>query len=211
MADQSLKANNAKISARVVQFIIRTEDNNKDKALKAMDDAELYIVFFPANAFPLAKLFWQHAGMGISSRFADHCLAILSEDSSPVSPLSAGWAPLSGKVSNKHYTAKDNRSALRSETLTMDQNVYVEERYGRNLPNDSAAAAKRALRRRIADVHTKNQWHEGGNDDSRGVAQVTEDDVFLYPGGMCAIWHAHRIARATRSPAKSAAFGYVHT
>lgn len=35
---------------------------------------EVYAVAYPANLFPHAKSFWQHAGRGISSRFATHWL-----------------------------------------------------------------------------------------------------------------------------------------
>jgi cystathionine gamma-synthase len=33
---------------------------------------EVYAVAYPAHLFPQAKSFWQHAGRGISSRFATH-------------------------------------------------------------------------------------------------------------------------------------------
>jgi len=98
----------------------------------------------------------------------------------------------------------------------MDQSVYLEERYGRNLPQDAAASAKRALRRRIADIlvhDTQNHWDSAGSEDvelgpsSRGISEVTEHDVFLFPSGMSSIWHAHQLALATRSSAKSVAFG----
>lgn len=38
----------------------------------------LYIVIFPSHEWRFAKLFWQHAGMGISSRYAEACLRLLS-------------------------------------------------------------------------------------------------------------------------------------
>ena len=41
---------------------------------------ELHIVVFPADAFPLAKQFWQHTGLCISSRRAERCLSHLGED-----------------------------------------------------------------------------------------------------------------------------------
>ena len=41
-------------------------------------------------------------------------------------------------------------------TLTKDHNIYLEERYGRNLSISSASATKRAMRRWIADVLVKD-------------------------------------------------------
>jgi cystathionine gamma-synthase len=104
--------------------------------------------------------------------------------------------------------------------MSKDQSVYLEERYGRNLPVRSAAAAKRALRRRIAGVLVHDNTEEcsgvplvGGQDveigpSSRGIMNVTEDDVYLFPTGMCAIWNAHHLALMTRPAAKSVCFGY---
>lgn len=99
--------------------------------------------------------------------------------------------------------------------------TYVEERYGRNLPLASAPFAKRALRRRIADVLIHDDTGDcagrpcaGLNEAEvgpsfRGVDNVAEDDVFLYPTGMSAIWHAHQLALSTRPVGKSVCFGYV--
>lgn len=39
----------------------------------------LYVVHFPVHLQELAKLFWQHTGMGISSRYGELCLQILTE------------------------------------------------------------------------------------------------------------------------------------
>ena len=45
----------------------------------------------------------------------------------------------------------------------------------------------------------------------RGVKSVSEDDVYLYPTGMGAIWNAHHMARMTRPDAKSVCFGFPYT
>lgn len=205
----------ASVNVRIAQFVIRPDDESSRSA----NDAELHIVLFAPDAFPVAKKFWTHTGMGISSRFADQCLSLLPAEPAPESPSLVSWTRLSGKTPNKHYSVKEKRLSPPSfpvDALTTDQNDYVEERYGRNLPQESAAFAKRALRRRIADVlvrDTPNDWDSAGSKDvevgpsSRGIAEVSEDDVYLYPAGMCAIWHAHNLARLTRPSAKSVAFG----
>lgn len=113
-------------------------------------------------------------------------------------------------------SAPQHSPAASSENLSSDQATYVEERYGRNLPLESAAAAKRALRRRIAGVlvrDTPTEWSIAGGQEAevgpstRGVESVTEDDVFLYATGMSAIWSAHQLALAVRPVAKSICFG----
>lgn len=108
--------------------------------------------------------------------------------------------------------------------IDQDEDVlarYVEERYGRNLDLSLAPLAKLAMRRRIAGVlrETPGQaipverMGKSENEEStRGVASLTEDDVWLYPGGMSAIFHAHQLAMGARAATgqevgKSVCFG----
>jgi cystathionine gamma-synthase len=93
---------------------------------------------------------------------------------------------------------------INDENLTPDLSTYLEERYGRNLPLFNAPLAKQALKRRIAGGLLPSDEDFGKVDDvARGAAAgsgkaVTPDDVYLYPGGMSAIWHAHNISRKVR-------------
>ncbi|KAI0786308.1 pyridoxal phosphate-dependent transferase [Abortiporus biennis] len=210
------------VPVRLVQFVICPEDNDLEGTC-----AELHVVLFPADAFPLAKQFWQHTGLGITSRLADRCLSMIPEASKPSSP-SPSRAPPS-KASNRHYSAKNSRTSLppsppedssTADTFGSDLKTYVEERYGRNLPLEAAAAGKRAMRRRIAGVllrDSPSDWSIAGGRDAklgpstRGIKEVTEDDVFLYPTGMSTVWSAHQLALATRPLAKSVCFGFPYT
>lgn len=84
---------------------------------------------------------------------------------------------------------------------------------------NAVAFAKRALRRRIAGVLVRDNVQDGpqgpcaGAQDaeigpsSRGVQDVGEDDVFLFPAGMAAIWNAHQLCLRARPLAKSVCFG----
>jgi cystathionine gamma-synthase len=109
---------------------------------------------------------------------------------------------------------------INEENLTPDLSTYLEERYGRNLPLRNAPLAKEALRRRIAGGLLPSDEDFGKVDDvARGAAAgsgkaVTPEDVYLYPGGMSAIWHAHDICRKVRRASgeqegKSISYGYV--
>lgn len=110
--------------------------------------------------------------------------------------------------------------------MAADQATYVEERYGRNLPADSAPLAKKALRRRIAGTLLSDRdasdsaapgtvHEEAGNDvfqpaqrtkdtkaevgpTARQGTELKEDDVFLFPSGMSSIFHAHQTAMKWR-------------
>ncbi|SJX64314.1 probable STR2-Cystathionine gamma-synthase [Sporisorium reilianum f. sp. reilianum] len=141
--------------------------------------------------------------------------------------VSASVASLSGV-----HAATAVRSSSTATPLEQGDDLvtYVEERYGRNLPLSSAPSAKLALRRRIAgtllsdrseDSATKPPGDQVGETGRTGTG-VTEDDVFLFPCGMSAIFHAHQLAmRAapllSRSPTtvrevgKSICFGFPYT
>lgn len=89
------------------------------------------------------------------------------------------------------------------EEPSPDHSLYVEQRYGRNLPTGSAAVAKQALRRRIAGVLDADETSDG--------RKVGEDDVWLFPTGMSAIYNAHLACLAAwkGQEKKSSCFGCV--
>lgn len=115
-------------------------------------------------------------------------------------------------------------SALPEDEIEIDHSTFLEERYGRNLPLSSSKLAKTALRRRIAGVllpEEKAAASGAGAEDQvpRGTERgpkhskpLTEDEVYLYPTGMSAIWHSHQLAMYWRekqhgSVGKSVCFG----
>ncbi|KAF7796380.1 hypothetical protein EIP86_007557 [Pleurotus ostreatoroseus] len=222
---------------RLVQFPISPDTADPSAPAGGI---ELYIVFFPADAFSLAKLFWQHTGLGISSRLAERCLSLLPSSSdaaaTPATTPSAASPVYSKRTgANRHYAAKPSLSnsatpqpstpsppSLPSDDLSTDQTAYLEERYNRTLPLHPASFsfAKRALRRRIAGVlvrDTPRDWGAAGareaelGPSTRGVREVGEGDVWLYPTGMAAIWSAHQAALGVRPPGKSVCFGFPYT
>lgn len=222
MVDRSSQQG-AVVPVRLVQFFISPENASASTATSV----DLHIVLFPADAFPLAKQFWQHTGLGISSRLAAQCLSMLPDETTPSSPTIAS-PPIFAKrsASNRHYAKQSSFSTTPttssppaefiSEAFDADHATYLEERYGRNLPVEAAASAKRAMRRRIAGVlvhDTPNDWSQAGEQSvelgpsTRGVKEVSEDDVFLYPTGMSAIFSAHQLALGVMPSAKSICFG----
>lgn len=117
-------------------------------------------------------------------------------------------------------------TALTTEPVSSDLVTYVEERYGRNLPLTSAPSAKLALRRRIAGTLLSDRSEQSATEPpsdavgetGRHGTGVTEDDVYLFPSGMSAIFHAHQLAlRAAprlgpgRTVGKSVCFGFPYT
>ena len=231
--------NGAPVNARLLHLFICPEkkpndgNNNNNNNVIAQDGVDLHIVLFPADSYPIAKEFWQHSGQGISSRLAEKSLSLWPDDNNNLgsqrsSPVSSRF-PSRGH--NRHYsavkipTSPKIDSPLSSpviEDLSKDHSVYLEERYGRNLPLAAAAFAKRILRSRVAGVLKENSSSSGYQSEiyteqkdllegpsTRGVAEVAVDDVYLYPSGMAAIWNAHNMALAVLPPAKSICFGLV--
>ncbi|KAI9438721.1 PLP-dependent transferase [Lactarius indigo] len=174
----------------------------------------VFHVLFPRDQFSTAKQFWQHTGLGISSRLATRCLSALASASSPTSSTPPHFKP----GAHRHYASKPARepSGGTTEPLGTDQSVYLEQRYGRNLDVAAAELAKGAMRRRIAGVLVRDESAAGGEAEVevaqsvRGVA-VTEHDVFLFPTGMSAIWSAHQLALDVRGAKKSVCFGFPYT
>jgi len=229
-----------------------------EKALE-QECGDLHVVLFPSDAFDIAKQFWQHTGLGISSRFAEHCLELLAKEGRnkistptiypavPPPTVDASTAIPVKTPRNRHYRAKSVKSPMLENKGTPEEDegnrevvgTYLEERYARNLPISAAAEAKRALRARIAGVLVRNDElcnrvqngttkcsgaiNSVGEGDllppaasgvsnarsTRGLSALTEDDVFLFPTGMSAIWHAHQLALRSFGERKSVCFGSV--
>jgi cystathionine gamma-synthase len=193
-----------------------------------LDCVELHVVLFQEDAFSLGKQFWQHTGLGVSSRLASAALDLLvRNDERPVrgiAPAAPSPAPKSQSFQrNKHYGTKARLGQTSppppqytqplAENVGSEHDTYIEERYGRNLPKANAALAKTALRRRIAGVLVNDSPSAPLSEETpelgtskRGV-DVTEDDVFLFPTGMAAIWSSHQLALAVRPQHKSVCFG----
>jgi cystathionine gamma-synthase len=219
----------APVNARLLHLFICPENkpNDGSNPVNTHDGVDLHIVLFPADSYPIAKEFWQHTGQGISSRLAEKCLSLWPDDSLVTQRSSPVSSRFPSRGHNRHYSAVKIPSSPKTdipsspviEDLNKDHSVYLEERYGRNLPLAAAAFAKRILRSRVAGVLKENsssscqsEFYTEQKDllvgpSTRGVAEVAVDDVYLYPSGMTAIWNAHNMVLAVLPPAKSICFG----
>ncbi|WAQ91564.1 hypothetical protein PtA15_14A448 [Puccinia triticina] len=184
----------------------------------------VFVLFVPdQKIFGLARTFWQHTGLGISSRFAERALRLMG--SCPVresarNPLSPSLddfpsPPNSPAAAPRRYNVKQSPMfPLPAPPITprveTDENTstYVEERYGRNLPIQHVQGAKLALRRRIADILVETPPSDRSTSppaalnlkrSERGAGQLTESDIYLYPTGMSSIFYAHQLAMAIQA------------
>lgn len=209
---------------------------NKSKSHETIS-SRLACVFFPKDHFSTAKQIWQHSGDGISSRRGEFCLKALRDGflrpvSSPVQPK-ADDVYAKGPRRYQRPTSQNgiipaltaNPEPTRTEegnpeSEGKDYFQFVEERFGRNLNAKLASQAKLAIRRRISGCLTDDSdldqalANSPSNCDSRQIG-LKDQDVYLYPCGMSAIFNTHRVLLANAAakgmePRKSICFGFPY-
>jgi cystathionine gamma-synthase len=193
----------------------------------------LSVVIYPKELAPIAKQVWQHSGNGISSRRGEFCLRALQDgflvEDKNVGASESLQRPCKGprryqgrgSVSGNSRTPSTPTPSAGTSSATTngvedgrDYSQFIEERFGRNLSTSHANQAKVAVRRRIAGVLTADvELSEALETASSGgrVAGISEDDVYLYPSGMSAIFNAHQVLMNARGPMKSICFGFPYT
>ncbi|EGE80260.1 cystathionine gamma-synthase [Blastomyces dermatitidis ATCC 18188] len=191
----------------------------------------LFCVLYPAAHRSVAKEVWQHTGDGISSRRSEFCLKALEdgyliEESLQVQrdertiqrpkkgPKRYQRNGSMGNISKDSTPSQPQTKPQKSEIPSSKEfDMFIEERFGRNLSTAHANNAKLAVRRRIAGSLTcdgeLSEALQSASSDGR-IAGLTEQHVFLYPTGMSAIFNSHRMLMAARSPMKSICFGFPY-
>src|SRR5204862_171212 len=96
-----------------------------------------------------------------------------------------------------------------------DLTSHLEERFGRNLDLTLVGPAKSAIKRRIAgalrtDIDLSTGSMPNMEPNSRGIGNLKEDDVLLYPCGMNAIFNVHRVLLSVRGCGRSIIFGFPY-
>ena len=195
-------------SVRVVELIPRVNESS-------CISSGLAAVLFSSGEFKVAKQFWQHSGDGVSSRRAEFCQqeledGLLVEKGLPEEVL--GRPAKGPKRYSRVPTDKGSKPLSPAIPDGPDASRFVEERFGRNLGVEFVVNAKLAVRRRIAGTLRSNVVlsdaialsREGGREEG-----FTEDDVYLYPTGMSAIFNSHRLLMETMGLKKSVCYGYI--
>ncbi|KAI6040876.1 pyridoxal phosphate-dependent transferase [Pisolithus marmoratus] len=149
--------------------------------------AEAFALFFHADTHRVAREFWQLSGLGISSRYAEHCLSILGISEFPGVQISELLRAC------EKFTSRTSEMGMIPKPLDASELLLT-----------TGADAKAALRQRIASFSV----HES---PASARTNVSEDDVFLFPCGMSALWNAHQLLLACRPPGKSVVFGFPYS
>ncbi|KZT60863.1 PLP-dependent transferase [Calocera cornea HHB12733] len=97
------------LAVRTTHFVLYPSEQD---ASSAAEPTELHIVLFPSAAWPLAKQFWQHTGLGVSSRMAERCVQLWSEGAGGSSPTTD--APHDSNAANGNAGLIGKRRSARS-------------------------------------------------------------------------------------------------
>lgn len=227
------------ITSSLLQVVDLALDHSKSTSaiLKRISPA-ISAVIFPAELFPVAKQFWQHSGEGVSSRRAEFCHGLFQEgllvDLKTLRPITNGQPKpcrgprryQKGSMDKSSFSKasriesdtseSQNGSAPNGASESRESTQFLEERFGRNLDVSFADNAKSAICRRIADALsgdaelTATPSPVSTTPNLRGVTGLSEDDVYLYPCGMNAIFHVHRMMLEVRGPMESISFGFPY-
>ncbi|KAG5764246.1 hypothetical protein H9Q72_007672 [Fusarium xylarioides] len=218
--------------ASQVRIIDFTLDKSKELSpvLKKLTST-ISAVVYPSEVFPIAKQYWQHTGEGTSSRRAEFCHGLFKDDllipaaRSRTPPEASQGRPFRGP---RRYTRPGSIDGVSSPAPStpkqpspetpvesLESSRFLEERFGRNLDLSMVERAKSAIRRRIAgamahDVDLNNGPLPAMTSNTRGMPNLEESDVYLYPAGMNAIFNAHRALLHVREPAQSINFGFPY-
>ncbi|MCJ1311025.1 hypothetical protein MMC25_004695 [Agyrium rufum] len=217
-----------------ILHLVLLKDDDSEAATES-NVSLMTAVFLPSELYHVAKAFWQHTGEGVSSRRADFC-AILYKDGI----LKIKQDQLSGGVESEQSWINKGPRRYRKTKLTDESSLptlprggssprkisnfgdpdylpYIEERFGRNLSLQQSRSAKVAIRRRITgslvdDLDLPAALVASQPATSvRGIQDLSEDDVYLYPGGINAIFNTHQALLQGRGRRKCIMFGFPYT
>ncbi len=220
---QAKEAISSSAQLRVVDLWLDKTRTNSETLKKV--SPSISAVIFPKALFPIAKQYWQHSGDGVSSRRAEFCHGLFQEgllvEATPLRPTSNGFHkgprryqkdPIDIASSNHGSGEESPHHPINGAAENHESSQFLEERFGRNLDVSFVDEAKSAIKRRIAgslieETDSSATPHPTTPSKMRGVA---EEDVYLYPCGMNAIFHAHRMMLEVRGPMKSISYGFPY-
>ena len=227
------KATSATDQVRVIDLVWGR--NNPISGSPKTVSLSISAVIYPKELSSVAKQFWQHSGDGLSSRRAEFCHGLFQEgilvDKNTLQPTSNDFEkPCKGprryrkgsldRTSQHAQNAGQDSfdspqsSSANDNAESQESSRFLEERFGRNLDVSFVDNARSAIRRRIAgslvDEVDLTTAPSANVDLHMRDPGLSDNDVYLYPCGMNAIFHTHRMLLEARGPLKSISFGFPY-
>ena len=206
-----------------ILIIAPSKDKMSHSNEEIRSNCTLAAVLYPKKFTKTAKSYWQHTGEGISSRRAEDfwvksnggltSVVHKGEPHDRITPQRYHGCRRRSYSQRKPVTGWKGDSVQKSEQLE-DCRFFIEERFGRNLDRSLAFKAKIALRRRISgcsiseDPPLNNQRSWDAEAKLQCTRKISENDVYLYPTGMSAIYNTHRSLLGASGMKKSIIYGY---
>ncbi|KAK4182762.1 putative cystathionine gamma-synthase [Podospora australis] len=225
-------------SLQVIHLVLDAA-NPQSRPLQSLSPS-VSAVISSKEGFPFLKQYWQHTGDGISSRRAEFCHGLfrdglLHKDDSHgnyvvASPkqckgprryqrpsLDAGNPTMAPSATKTQSPDRDSGVGSDIPESLQETSRFLEERFGRNLDVSFVEPAKSAIKRRIAGALTTDREltaspvpEQDMKSNTRGIVNLREEDVYLFPAGMNAIFNAHRALLGVRGHLKSINFGFPY-
>ena len=227
--NQYAPSNSSTADVRVLDLVLDRSKTTSEILIKL--SPSISAVVFPKDLFSTAKQYWQHSGDGVQSRRAEFCHTLFQDgllvDATLLQPLSNGARKATkgpkryqrgsiGKASPVSPVRDGtNTPTTPSQTETRESSQFLEERFGRNLDVSLVDNARSSICQRIAGslVDESDNVTDLGSKktlNNRGIANLSEDNVYLYPCGMNSIFNAHDLMLKARGPLKSISFGFPY-
>ncbi|KAF6835744.1 cystathionine gamma-synthase [Colletotrichum musicola] len=179
-------------------------------------------VLFHRDAYKCARQFWQHSGVGISSRRAEYCHCLLNQGMLVPEDSSRTIAPSERiQISITEHTSP---SVYQQTTSFPEENADNALGRNSNIPTEaphqsssipSAEEEKTMLRRRIAGILNRSRASAPKRSletelPGQSAESLAEHDIYLFPTGMSAIFNVHRFLLDVRGSMKSVSFGFPY-
>ncbi|KAF0319402.1 cystathionine gamma-synthase [Colletotrichum asianum] len=204
------------------------DDSNPDAVYWKPLSPSISAVICHPDTFKYAKQFWQHGGLGVSSRRAEFCHCLLQQ-----ALLVPEHRAQSTKQMNSHGPPLYHPPELKKEILSSSESRTTEalrsimrqeptpcakKGFGQEVEIllSGSRKAKKVLQQRIASMLRPhlNAHAESGTPIEIGPRSSSTydltDDVYIFPTGMSAIFHTHQFLLGIRGNMKSISFGFPY-
>ncbi|RAH66168.1 PLP-dependent transferase [Aspergillus aculeatinus CBS 121060] len=213
-------------NVKIIDLCLDSKSSATQPIAIAKVSSSISAVILQEDLFPIAKQYWQFRRQDLKSTsrvldgFCAHRTGIADVGTvaadSELRRRPRGYQRDS--AIDRRRTSPEAEKNHKAATESWEETQFLEERFGPNLDLSFVDNARIAIRRRLAGylvdemdpTSTAAVEKSSSQTNSRGVTGLSDDDVYLYPCGMDAIFNTHWLLLAVRGQRKSISFGFPH-